>query len=97
MGSFNNDNVGRYCFGRNYFEIKNLDFFENFIFENGWGIVYIDFVMIVNVYVKFFLDVVQKMCEYGMNVGGLLEILEVFFFEFFVIWRGSELEMVSRM
>lgn len=30
------------------------------------------------------------MCEFGINVGGNLEILEVFFYEIFYIWRGVE-------
>lgn len=97
MGSFNNDNVGRHCFGRNYFEIKNPDLLENFISENGRGIVYIDLVTTANVHVKSLSDVAQKMCEHGTNAGGSSEISEALSFEFFAIWRGSELEMVSRM
>lgn len=52
MGSFNNDNVGRHYFGRNYFEIKNPNLLENVISENGRGIVYIDLVTTANFHVK---------------------------------------------
>lgn len=48
MGSFNNDNVGRHCFGENYFEVLNPGLLENFISENGRGIVYIKLVTTAN-------------------------------------------------
>lgn len=97
MGSFNNDNVGRHYFGRNYFEIKNPNLLENFISENGRGIVYIDLVTTANFHVKSFSDVAQKMCEDGTNAGGGSEISEAFSYEFFAAWRETELEMVSRV
>lgn len=36
------------------------------------------------------------MCEHGTNAGGSSEISEAFSFEFFAIWRGSELEMTEK-
>lgn len=97
MGSFNNDNVGRHCFGENYFEVLNPGLLENFISENGRGIVYIKLVTTANFHVKSLSDVAQKMCEHGTNAGGSSEISEAFSFEFFAKWRGSQLEMVSRV
>lgn len=44
------------CYFGEIFDINNEDVLEKFLEKNEWGIVFIDFVEIVNYYEVFFLD-----------------------------------------